>query len=67
MKMELLKSGYEIERRCTLNGWRRHPTDELFGSNNERLDVHAHGNVKRLQSCAAWAFFRKMKIKTIYD
>ena len=53
MKRELLKAGYEIERRCTLNGWWRHPTDEPFGSNNERLDVHAHGNVKRLQSCAA--------------
>ena len=22
----------------------------------ERLDVLAHGNVKRLQSCVAWAF-----------
>ena len=21
---------YKIERRCTLNGWRRHPTDEAF-------------------------------------
>ena len=46
-----------IFRRCALNGWRRHPTDEPFGSNNERLDVLAHSNVRRLQSCAAWAFF----------
>ena len=58
-----LRVSYKIERRCTLNGWWRHPTNKPFGSNNDRLDVLAPSNVKRLQSCAAGAFLEKNMIK----